>query len=116
VNEEMGWIRTAIDLIEGRKGENIVVVDLTDVSIPTSYFVIAEADNAVHLKAIASELMKSYPLPSRHREGWDERRWVVMDFGDLVVHLFQKDARAFYDIESLWADHVVPLDSIPSAA
>jgi len=116
VNEEMSWVRKVIDLIEGRKGENVAVVDLTDVSIPTSYFVIAEADNAVHLKAIASELMKSFPLPTRHREGWNERRWVVMDFGDLVVHLFQKDARSFYDIESLWADHVVPLDSIPPAA
>jgi len=114
VNEELNWVRQAIDLIENRKGGNVVVVDLTEVSIPTGYFVIAEADNAVHLKAIASELMKNFPLKSRHREGWDERRWVVMDFGDLVVHLFQKDARVFYDIESLWADHIVPLDTIPA--
>jgi ribosome-associated protein len=115
VNEELALVRKAIELIENRKGENVVVVDLTEVSIPTGYFVIAEADNAVHLKAIASELMRSFPVPSHHREGWDERRWVVMDFGDIIVHLFQRDARAFYDIESLWADHIISLDSISAS-
>ncbi len=116
MNEELGWIRKAIEIIEDKKGEEIVVVDLSEVSIPTSYFVIASADNAVHLKAIASAFMKDFPLPSHHREGWDERRWVVMDYGDLIVHLFQKDARAFYDIESLWADHIATLDSLREAA
>ena len=109
MNEEQTLVRAAIDLIDAKKGENIVIVDLTDVSIPTSYFVIAEADNSVHLKAIASDFMKSFPASSRHREGWSERRWVVLDYGDIVVHLFQKDARAFYDIESLWGDHIVSM-------
>jgi len=112
VNEELALVRKAIEIIEDKKGENIVIVDLSEVSIPTSYFVIAEADNSVHLKAIASDFMKSFPVPSRHREGWSERRWVVMDYGDMIVHLFQKDAREFYDIESLWADHIVSIDSL----
>ncbi len=116
MNEELSWVRKAIEIIEDKKGENIVIVDLAEVSIPTSYFVIAEADNAAHMKAIASEFMKSFPLPSHHREGWSERRWVVMDYGDIVVHLFQKDAREFYDIESLWADHIVELESLTTAA
>ena len=112
MNEERTLVRQAVRIIEDKKGENIVVVDLSEVSIPTSYFVIAEADNSVHLKAIASDLMKGFPVPSRHREGWNERRWVVLDYGDIVVHLFQRDAREFYDIESLWADHIVTLDSL----
>lgn len=109
------WVHQAVELIEDRKGENVVVVDLSESSIPTSYFVIAEADNAVHLKAIASEFMARFPVSPAHREGWNERRWVVLDFGDIVVHLFQREARAFYDIESLWADHLVPLDRFTSA-
>jgi len=113
VNEEIAMIRKAIELIEDRKGENIVVIDLSDVSIPTSYFVIGEADNSVHMKAIASNFMKSFPVKARHREGLSERRWVVMDYGDIIVHIFHKDARAFYDIESLWADHIVSIDSLP---
>ena len=110
MNEEMKLVRKAIDILEDRKGENIVVIDLSDVSIPTSYFVIGEADNSVHMKAIASHFMKSFPVKARGREGLSERRWVVMDYGDIIVHIFHKDARAFYDIESLWADHIVSPD------
>ncbi|MBU1049363.1 ribosome silencing factor [Candidatus Bipolaricaulota bacterium] len=116
MNEEMALVRKAIEIIEDRKGENVVVIDLSDVSMPTSYFVIGEADNAVHMKAIASHFMKSFPMKARHREGLTERRWVVMDYGDIVVHIFHKEARAFYDIESLWADHIVSRDSLAEDA
>lgn len=114
MNEEIALVRKAIEIIEDKKGENIVVIDLSDVSIPTSYFVIGEADNSVHLKALASGFMKEFPVKSRHREGLSERRWVVMDYGDIIVHIFQKDAREFYDIESLWADRIVPIESLPA--
>jgi len=112
VNEEIALVQKAIEIIEDRKGENVVIIDLSDVSMPTSYFVIAEADNSVHMKAIASHFMKNFPVKARHREGLSERRWVVMDYGDMVVHIFHKDAREFYDIESLWADHIVTIDSL----
>ena len=114
MNEEMKLVRKAIEIIEDSKGENVVVIDLSDVSMPTSYFVIGEADNSVHMKAIASHFMKKFPVKARHREGLSERRWVVMDYGDMIVHIFHKEARAFYDIESLWADHIVPLESLPN--
>ncbi len=116
MNEETALVHKAIEMIEDKKGENVVVIDLSDVSIPTSYFVIGEADNSVHMKAIASDFMKSFPVPTRHREGLSERRWIVMDYGDIIVHLFQKDVREFYDIESLWADHIVSIDSLPADA
>ncbi|MBE0635086.1 ribosome silencing factor [Candidatus Bipolaricaulota bacterium] len=113
MNEETALVRKAIEILEDRKGENVVVIDLSDVSIPTSYFVIGEADNSVHMKAIASHFMKSFPIKTRGREGLGERRWVVMDYGDIIVHIFHKDARAFYDLESLWADHIVSRDALP---
>ncbi len=113
MNEEIALIQKAIEIIEEKKGENVVIMDLSDVSMPTSYFVIGEADNSVHMKAIASHFMKSFPIKTLHREGLSERRWIVMDYGDIIVHIFQKDARAFYDIESLWADHIVSVDSLP---
>ena len=112
MNEEIKLVRKAIEIIEDSKGENVVVIDLSDVSMPTSYFVIGEADNSVHMKAIASHFMKSFPVKARHREGLSERRWIVMDYGDMIVHIFHKEARAFYDIESLWADHIMPLESL----
>lgn len=113
MNEEIAMVRKAIEIIENAKGENVVVIDLSDVSIPTSYFVVAEADNSVHMKAIASHFMKSFPVKALHREGLNERRWILMDYGDMIVHIFHKDARAFYDIESLWADRIVSIDSLP---
>jgi ribosomal silencing factor RsfS len=74
VNEELGWIRKAIEIIEDKKGEEIVVVDLSEVSIPTSYFVIASADNAVHLKAIASAFMKDFSSSPRRTMQFTSRQ------------------------------------------
>jgi ribosome-associated protein len=69
--------------------------------------VIAEGENPVHVKAIASNLMSGLPLKAIHQEGLSERRWIVLDYGELMVHVFVSEAREFYDIESLWADHIV---------
>lgn len=112
---EQSLLERAAKVIEEKKGENLVAIDLTEVSIPTSYFLIAEADNPVHAKAIVSALRESLPERPYHAEGLAERRWVVLDYGDVVIHIFDREARGFYDIESLWADHLMPLGtSTPS--
>lgn len=107
MNSENHVLETIIDLIEDRKGTHTVVIDLRDAPIPTDYFIIAEGENPVHVKAIISTLRSNLPHKPLHREGVSEQRWVVLDYGDIVVHVFTKEAREFYDIESLWADHVV---------
>ncbi len=99
----------AARVIEDKKGEGVVALDLSDVSIPTSYFLIAEADNPVHAKAIISALRETLPERPYHTEGLSERRWIVLDYGDVVVHVFDREAREFYDLESLWADHKMAL-------
>ncbi len=107
-------LRRAAQIIEEKKGEGLVAIDLSDVSIPTSYFLIAEADNPVHAKAIVSALREAMPEKPYHTEGLAERRWIVLDYGDIVVHIFDREARGFYDIESLWADHLIPLEAADS--
>ena len=107
MTDERTRVRQAVALLEERKAENIVIVDLNDVAIPTSYFVIAETDNPAHAKALVNSLRKGLPKKPKHTEGFEERRWVVLDYGDFVVHIFEKSAREFYDIESLWSDHIV---------
>ncbi|MEA3239397.1 MAG: ribosome silencing factor [Candidatus Bipolaricaulota bacterium] len=107
MNSENHVLDTIIDLIEERKGTRTVVIDLRDAPIPTEYFVIAEGENPVHVKAIISALRLNLPHKPLHREGVSEQRWVVLDYGDIVVHVFTKEARDFYDIESLWADHIM---------
>jgi ribosome-associated protein len=112
--DEETLLHTAIGLIAEKKGARIVAIDLRDVSIPTSYFLITEADNPVQIKAIVSNLMEKFPYKALHREGLSERRWVVLDYGDIVIHVFLHEAREFYDIESLCADHIIEVE-IPSA-
>jgi ribosome-associated protein len=114
--DERSLVREAVQLIEERKGEDIVVIDLADVSIPTSYFVVVGADNPVHAKALINALRKGLSVKPSRSEGVAERKWVVLDYGDIVVHILEKDAREFYDIESLWADHLVDLDAVTSEA
>lgn len=107
MSDERSLVREAIRLIEDRKGEDVVVIDLSSVSIPTSYFVIVGVDNPVHAKAMINGLRQGLPMKPVRSEGVSERKWAVLDYGDIVVHVFEKEAREFYDIESLWADHLV---------
>jgi ribosome-associated protein len=106
----------AVRLMEDRKGENVVVIDLGDVSIPTSYFVVAGADNPAHAKALVTALREGLPMKPLQSEGLTERKWIVLDYGDIVVHILEKGAREFYDLESLWADHIIPVERIQADA
>lgn len=107
MTDERRLVRRAIDLLEDKKAANIVLIDLNDVPIPTSYFVVVETDNTAHAKALVNVLREGLERKPHHSEGFKERKWIVLDYGDFVVHVFDKEARAFYDIESLWADHVI---------
>ncbi len=109
INNDTGLLEKIIDLISEKKGGRSVIIDLREALIPTEYFVIADGENSIHVKAIVSELMAKLPRKAFHREGLAERRWVVLDYGDIVVHVFTKEAREFYDIESLWADHIMDI-------
>ncbi|UCF09962.1 MAG: ribosome silencing factor [Candidatus Bipolaricaulota bacterium] len=112
--DELDLVARVLTLLDERKAQDPIVVDLREVSIPTGFFVIASADNPVHAKALVNALREGLPRKPDHGEGLTERRWIVLDYGDVVVHLFQREARDFYDIESLWSDHLVPVDQIAS--
>ena len=114
--EILELVRRAASILEERKGENVVVIDLGDVSVPTGYFVIVGTDNPVHAKSLVNALREGLDVKPMHSEGQGERRWIVLDYGDFVVHILDRDAREFYDIESLWSDHVISLGASPAAA
>ncbi|MEW5826006.1 MAG: ribosome silencing factor [Candidatus Bipolaricaulota bacterium] len=105
-------VLAAARILSDKKGEGIVLIDLSDVSIPTSFFLVVDADNPVHAKALVSALREGLPEKPLRSEGLEERKWVVLDYGDVVVHVFERQTRKFYDIESLWADHMVSLEDI----
>ncbi len=90
------------NLITKKKGEDVIIFDLRNLSPLTSYFVIATGLSTIHLKTIADHL-REYERPD-HIEGLEAATWVLLDFFDVVVHLFIKETREFYGLERLWGD------------
>ena len=102
-----------MDAIEDRKGENIVVLDLRELSPIADYFVIGTADNERQLRALMRAVdeaeSKQHGLGARYIEGSPESGWVLMDFNWIIVHLFGRSQRDFYRLEQLWSDAPVVL-------
>ena len=95
------------DLILEKKARDLVVIEIDRISSLGDYLVIATVDSNRQLQALASELdvvMKQEGSPRLGNEGRDQGWWVLLDFGDVIVHLMQEEAREYYDLESLWAD------------
>ena len=98
---------TSAHLADGKKGEDIVVLAIKKLSSITDYFVIVTARNERQLKAIREELCEKMTELGAHLfgiEGDASSQWILIDFGDVVVHLFTSETRALYDLEMLWGD------------
>jgi ribosome-associated protein len=100
--------RLIVDLITDKKGENIVLLDLREVSLMADFFVIGSAPSERQLNAISEsvrdEVKKQTDIFPQRIEGRGDSGWVLMDYGDIVVHLFDPELRSYYDLEGLWRD------------
>jgi len=101
-----------VDTILDKKGADIVLLDIRDEALFTDYFLICSGDNDRQLRtmadSIAEDAKKKADLVAWGREGEPASGWMLMDFGDLVVHLFNPEKRHYYNLEELWADaHIV---------
>jgi len=95
------------DLIFNKKGYDVRLIDLRSLSTFADFFVICSADSDTQVKAIADEIDKSLRdegIKCWHKEGYMALSWVLLDYVDVVVHVFKKEAREFYNIEKLWGD------------
>lgn len=95
------------NLIFNKKGYDVLILDLQKLATFADYFVICSADSDTQVKAIADEIDKSLKdegIRCWHKEGLNALTWVLLDYVDVVVHIFKKDAREFYNIEKLWGD------------
>jgi ribosome-associated protein len=102
------WVRAAARAAADKTDEPTVVLDVGEVLSITSYFVITGGRNARQVKTVAEEVEAAVaaaggPRPLR-TEGLDSLRWVLLDFGDFVVHVLLDEARRYYELERLWAD------------
>jgi ribosome-associated protein len=107
----------AAELCLAKKGEDVMILDLRGLSSVTDFFVIASASSNVHVKAVAdfvqSELLKIEVKPKVkpwHVEGADTQRWMLLDFVNVVVHVFRTETREYYSLERLWGD--APIEEI----
>jgi len=106
--------RRAARIAQDKRAADLVVLDVQRVSSVTDYFLICSGKSTTHLQtitdAIRSEL-KEEGIRPQHVEGVGESGWVLLDYGDVLVHVFLEDTRAYYSLEHLWGDApVVPLD------
>jgi ribosome-associated protein len=96
------------DFADNKKAENIVILDVRDLSSVTDYFVIASGTSEPHLRAIVEEITEGlrddYGLRPLRKDGSMQGAWVVLDFFDVIVHVMRSDARERYDLEGLWGD------------
>lgn len=96
---------------EDKKGFDLVILDLKECSSITDYFMICSGNSTKHVQAIADgidEALKKEGIRPLGIEGYNEARWVLMDYDDLIIHIFDEETRNFYDLERLWgnAPHV----------
>jgi ribosome-associated protein len=95
------------DLIFAKKGYNVKILDLRKLTSITDYFVICSGDSDTQVKAIADEIdkkLRDESIKPWHIEGYQALNWVLIDFIDVVVHIFKKETRNFYNLEKLWGD------------
>ena len=99
--------RIAYNALSDKKGEDIKIIDITGISVLADYFIIASGGSDSQVNALVDnveeELHKAgYHL--RQREGHSSSSWVLLDFGDIIIHVFDKENRLFYDLERIWKD------------
>ena len=95
------------NLMLNKKAEDILLLDIREVSSIADYFVICSGGSDTHVKAITQEVMKSMKkakIKLLHEEGYSYATWVLLDYIDVVVHVFQDEVREYYKLEELWGD------------
>lgn len=94
-----------VAVMEDRKGKKIEVIDISEVSVLADCFVLCSGTSTTHLRGIADEIifrLEKEGIKCSHTEGYDTASWILLDYLDVVVHLFLEEERAYYNIERLW--------------
>ena len=100
-------VQKAVALLEGKKAEDIVVLDIRELTSIGDFFVIASANNTTLVKTLAEEVEDKFSqegIEPRRVEGAKSAMWILMDYADVVIHIFYSEQRDFYCLERLWAD------------
>ena len=100
-------VKLVIDALEDKKAEDIRIIDISEVSVLADYFIIAGGTNRSQIQALCDNVLEKLGragYPEKQTEGYDTANWILMDFGDVIVHIFDKENRLLYDLERIWRD------------
>ncbi len=118
--KSMDMAKLAIEALEDKKAEDIRIIDISDVSVIADYFLIAGGSNRSQIQALCDNVEEKLGRAGylcRQKEGYDAASWILMDFGDVIVHIFDRENRLLYDLERLWRDgRQVDADSLKQRA
>lgn len=105
--EAVHTARVAAGAIADKKGEDVSLIDLSGLLVVTDVFVIASGTSRRHVKTLADdaeEALREIDRKPIRREGTEHGEWILLDYGDVVIHLFDRETREYYDLEHLWAN------------
>ena len=100
-------LKIAVKAIDSKRGENIRIIKIDELTVIADYFVIANGSSSTQVKALADEVefkLSEAGLEPKRTEGYQGANWIVLDYIDVVIHIFHKETRDFYDLERLWQD------------
>ena len=102
-------LKIAVRAIDSKRGENIKIIKIDELTVIANYFIIANGNSTTQVKALADEVefkLSQAGLEPKRTEGYQGANWIVLDYIDVVIHIFHKETRDFYDLERLWQDGV----------
>ena len=102
--ESLDLCKKIVSVLDEKKGSDIIVLDISEISVLSDYFVLVSADNVRQLDALKDALEEAVHLDNRKAEGERSSGWILLDYKDVIVHLFDKETRSFYNLEKIWSD------------
>lgn len=99
--------RIAYKALEDKKGEDIKIIDISNVSVLADYFIIANGTNKNQVQALVDNVQEELDkvgVQVKQVEGYRMGNWILLDYGDIIIHVFSKEDRLFYDLERIWRD------------
>ncbi|NLC69090.1 MAG: ribosome silencing factor [Clostridiaceae bacterium] len=98
------------EILKEKKALDIDILDVSKLTILTDCFVICSGTSTIHIRTLADELglkLKETGVSCHHIEGYETARWILLDYGNVVVHIFHEEERKFYNLERLWSDSMI---------
>lgn len=109
-------LKTIISALEDKKAENIKLIDISEISTVADYFIITNGSNRSQIQALSDNIQEKLAVNGIHPkniEGYNTANWILLDYSDILIHIFDKESRGFYDLERIWRDGIfVDIDAL----